>query len=60
MLLACCKAVPGAAASLAGEQGVLILTALLCTHHRMLQQVGAVPLECCHTCAKSSAWRVMP
>ena len=38
-LLACCKAVGGAAGALAGPQGAQMLTALLCNHQRMLQQV---------------------
>lgn len=37
-LLACCRAVQGAATALAGEQGSQLMTALLCNHQRMLQQ----------------------
>lgn len=38
-LLACCKAVHGAADALAGEQGAEMMAALLCNYQRNLQQV---------------------
>lgn len=41
-LLACCRAVEGAAAALAGPAGSQAMAALLCNHHRMLQQVRDV------------------
>ncbi len=42
-LLACCRAVEGAAAALAGPAGSQAMTALLCNHQRLLQQVRASP-----------------
>ncbi|PSC67748.1 ataxin-10 [Micractinium conductrix] len=37
-LLACCRTLGNAAAALAGLQGSQLMTALLCNHHRMLEQ----------------------